>query len=71
MLPPRAHSGQRRAPFSRVVGLLHRNKRRLLMPRIVYLISPLRILPVAVFDFVASFLGINASMDEFVGRREQ
>ncbi len=53
----------------RTVTAIRRNQRRLLMPRLLYLMPALRILPVAVFDFVASLLGINASMDEFIGRQ--
>jgi hypothetical protein len=28
----------------------------------------MRLLPVRAFDWIATFLGVNASMDEFVGR---
>jgi all-trans-retinol dehydrogenase (NAD+) len=51
-----------------VVKAVSKNKARLLMPPMVYLVPPLRLLPVRVFDFVADVLGVNVSMDEFVGR---
>jgi all-trans-retinol dehydrogenase (NAD+) len=52
----------------RIVAAIRRDQRRLLMPLMVYTIPPLRLLPVAAFDWLASFLGVNASMDEFKGR---
>jgi len=52
----------------RIVSAIQRDKRRLFMPPIVYTVPPMRILPVAAFDWLAGFLGINASMDEFKGR---
>jgi len=52
----------------RVIKAIEREKARLWMPPMVYLIPPLRLLPVSWFDAIAGFLGINASMDEFKGR---
>ncbi len=52
----------------RIVAAIQRDKRRLFMPPIVYTVPLMRILPVAAFDWLAGFLGINASMDEFKGR---
>ncbi|MFQ5790038.1 MAG: SDR family oxidoreductase [Acidobacteriota bacterium] len=52
----------------RIVSAIRRDRRRLWMPRMVYTVPFLRIFPVWLFDAVASFLGINASMEEFVGR---
>ena len=40
------------------------------MPPMVHLASPLRLLPVPVFDLIASVLGVHDSMDDFVGRAE-
>jgi all-trans-retinol dehydrogenase (NAD+) len=54
---------------TRVVTAIQRNKRRLLMPPAVYLVPPMRVLPVRAFDWLATFLGVNASMDEFKGRK--
>jgi len=53
---------------TRVVAAIQRDRRRLMMPPLVYLVPMMRVLPVGVFDWVASFLGVNASMDEFKGR---
>jgi all-trans-retinol dehydrogenase (NAD+) len=52
----------------RIVRAIQRNKRRLVMPRLVGLVPLMRVLPVPVFDAVANFLGVNRSMDEFAGR---
>ena len=52
----------------RVVSAILRDKQRVLMPFSVKFMPLLRMLPVPVFDTIASFLGVNASMDEFVGR---
>jgi len=52
----------------RVVSAIQRNKRRLLMPPLVYTVPLMRLFPVGAFDALASFFGINASMDEFKGR---
>jgi all-trans-retinol dehydrogenase (NAD+) len=53
---------------ARIVGAIQRNQRRLVMPRLVGLVPLMRMLPVPLFDALADFLGINASMDEFAGR---
>ena len=51
-----------------VVDGVRKNRQRLMLPPMVYLIPPLRLLPLRVFDALADFLGVNMSMDEFVGR---
>jgi all-trans-retinol dehydrogenase (NAD+) len=43
-------------------------RKRLIMPRFVGLTPPLRILPASWFDAVIGFLGVQRSMDEFVGK---
>ncbi|UCF01136.1 MAG: SDR family oxidoreductase [Deltaproteobacteria bacterium] len=53
----------------RIVNTIARKKRRLIMPPLVYATWPLRLLPVAIFDKAATFLGINDAMDQFRGRR--
>ena len=53
---------------TRIVDAIARDKRRLLMPPAVHLLPLLRMLPVGAFDWIATFLGVNASMDEFKGR---
>jgi all-trans-retinol dehydrogenase (NAD+) len=56
------------AVAERIVNAIIRKKRRLLMPPMVYSVWALRLLPVAVFDWVATLLGVNSTMDEFHGR---
>jgi len=51
-----------------IVNAIRRNRARVMLPAIVYTVPLLRILPVSLFDWAANFLGINTSMDEFVGR---
>jgi len=53
---------------TRIVAAIQRNKRRLWLPPLVYTIPAMRVLPVRLFDWLATFLGVNASMDEFKGR---
>jgi all-trans-retinol dehydrogenase (NAD+) len=53
---------------ARVVRAIARGQRRLVLPWAVHLVPLLRVLPVGAFDWVANFLGVNSSMDEFVGR---
>jgi all-trans-retinol dehydrogenase (NAD+) len=52
----------------RIVAAVARNRPRLMMPSMVYFVPLLRILPVRLFDSLANFLGINRSMEHFVGR---
>jgi len=54
---------------TRIVAAIQRNQRRLVMPPLVHLVPLMRVLPVGVFDWVATFLGVNASMDAFKGRQ--
>jgi len=51
-----------------VVRSIRTNKRRLIMPWLVHVVPVIRFLPVGLFDWVANFLGVNASMEKFVGR---
>ncbi len=53
---------------TRIVSAIQRGKRRLCVPPLVYTIPPMRLLPVGVFDWLATFLGVNASMEGFEGR---
>ena len=52
----------------RIVRAVQKDRQELKMPFIVNLVPALRLLPVDMFDRLADFFGINASMDEFVGR---
>jgi all-trans-retinol dehydrogenase (NAD+) len=54
---------------ARIVRAIERDRRRVLMPRLVYATYLGRLLPVPAFDALMEFLGVNRSMDEFVGRR--
>ncbi len=51
----------------RIVRAVRRNRRRLCMPRMVYLTPLFRCLPVPLFDAISNLLGINRAMDRFVG----
>ncbi|HXD29383.1 MAG TPA: short-chain dehydrogenase, partial [Arthrobacter sp.] len=53
----------------RVLDSIEAGKNQLIMPRAVRVLSPARLLPVPVFDKLANFLGVNNTMDHFVGRR--
>jgi len=53
----------------RILRAIERDKRRLVMPAMVHTIPWVRLLPVSWFDAIAEFMGINASMDDFTGRR--
>ena len=52
----------------RVIDAIRRDRPRLCMPPLVYLVPSMRLLPVRAIDWLARFLGVNASMDEFKGR---
>jgi all-trans-retinol dehydrogenase (NAD+) len=52
----------------RVIEAIRRNRPRLCMPPLIYLVPSMRLLPVRMMDWLAGFLGVNASMDEFKGR---
>jgi all-trans-retinol dehydrogenase (NAD+) len=52
----------------KIVRAILKNSKRLILPLTVYSVFLLRLLPVSVFDAVATFLGINAGMDDFRGR---
>ena len=53
----------------RVVTAIRRNQPRVMMPMLLYLLSPLRLLPVGAFDWIANFLGVNVAMLAFTGRQ--
>lgn len=52
----------------RIIGAIQRNRARLWMPPLVYTVPLLRALPVSLMDWIAKFLGVTESMDEFKGR---
>jgi all-trans-retinol dehydrogenase (NAD+) len=53
----------------RIVKAIARNKRRVIMPTMVYAAWLLRLLPVDIFDWVATLLGVHRAMDGFHGRQ--
>jgi all-trans-retinol dehydrogenase (NAD+) len=53
----------------RIVNSIARRKRRVIMPPLVYSTWLLRLLPVGVFDWVATTLGVNSAMDNFRGKQ--
>ncbi len=53
----------------KIVRAIIAGKKRLIMPRFVYSVYLLRLLPVAWFDALADFFGVNRAMDTFKGRR--
>jgi len=54
----------------KVISAIERNKQELYMPWSVATLPLLRFLPTKAFDKMMRFLGVHASMDEFVGRVE-
>jgi all-trans-retinol dehydrogenase (NAD+) len=52
----------------RIVVAILKGKKRLIMPRFVYLVNLLRLFPVGFLDAMAEFFGISRAMDEFTGR---
>lgn len=50
-----------------MVRAIRKRRPRLIMPPLVFAIPLLRLIPVGVFDWVANFLGINVSMEDFKG----
>jgi len=53
----------------RILRAVERDKKKLVMPAMVHSIPWVRLLPLSWFDAVAEFMGINSSMDDFVGRQ--
>lgn len=51
-----------------IVRAIEKGHKRVVLPGTVHLIPPSRLLPVHLFDRLASFLGVNAAMDHFKGR---
>ncbi len=53
---------------TQTVKAIKKNRRRLFMPRFIYVAPPLRLLPVPIFDALVGFFGVTRSMDDFEGR---
>ncbi|MGI9579212.1 MAG: SDR family oxidoreductase [Microthrixaceae bacterium] len=54
--------------IDKIVRAIERDRTRLYVPWIVRFLAPLRILPTSVYDAIMDTLGVNVSMEEFVGR---
>jgi all-trans-retinol dehydrogenase (NAD+) len=54
---------------ARIVRAVERDERQVFLPPLVRTLPLLRVLPAGAFDRVVGFLGVNASMDRFEGRR--
>ncbi len=54
----------------RMVEAIRHRRPRLIMPPLVFAIPLLRLIPVALFDWIANFLGVNVSMEDFKGRNQ-
>lgn len=55
----------------RILYAILTNRKRVIMPPMVYSVWLLRLLPVAFFDFVADLMGINDAMQTFKGRSRE
>ncbi|MFP3090081.1 SDR family oxidoreductase [Treponema sp. TIM-1] len=55
----------------RIALAILKNKKQLLLPWFIYNTHLLRLLPPGGFDFIVNFLGINHSMDNFIGREKK
>ena len=51
-----------------IISAIEHDRARLVMPKLVGIVPLMRALPVQIFDKTADILGINVSMNEFVGR---
>jgi len=54
---------------ARILDAIETTKRELLLPGMVYSVRIFRLLPAAVFDWIADAFGINKAMKTFRGRR--
>jgi all-trans-retinol dehydrogenase (NAD+) len=52
----------------RIAEAIERNRRLLIMPPAIHLLPVLRVLPPRLFDRMMDLMGVNVSMDHFVGR---
>ena len=55
---------------ARVIRAVLQNEQEIKIPSTLKLVPVLRVLPVALFDRLAGFLGVHESMEDFVGRSE-
>lgn len=52
---------------NKIISAIEKNKQRLIMPSLALVTYPGRLLPLSLFDRIADFVGINNSMDDFIG----
>ena len=52
----------------KTIKVIEKNRRRLLIPKFVYASYICRLLPVWLFDWIGDVLGVNKTMEGFVGR---
>lgn len=57
------------ASTTRILDAIESRKRELLLPGMVYSVRVFRLLPAALFDWIADAFGINKAMKTFRGRR--
>ncbi len=53
---------------ARIIEAVEHDRPRLIIPKLVSIVPLMRALPIRIFDKAADILGINVSMNEFVGR---
>ena len=53
---------------NKIVKAIKKNKAVLRMPWLVSTVPLLRVIPTCMMDWIAKFLGISSSMDDFKGR---
>jgi hypothetical protein len=53
----------------KILDAVESTKRELLLPGMVYSVRVFRLLPTALFDWIADAFGINKAMKTFRGRR--
>lgn len=53
----------------RVLNAVEAGRQQVMLPPLVRILPPLRLLPVPAFDLILDLFGINHTMDHFVGRR--
>jgi hypothetical protein len=54
---------------TKILNAVESTKRELLLPGMVYSVRVFRLLPTALFDWIADAFGINKAMKTFRGRR--
>ncbi len=52
----------------KIIKSIQKNRRRLLTPRFIYAALICKLLPVWLYDWIGDILGVNKTMDGFVGR---